>query len=248
MSLTRTALRLCAVRALRGATWCGDAVHDSQQAAIEDADPNAPAPYLVVYTDTFTSSPGSRGLYAGGEQELIIEITLTPRMEVQHQVVGEDADGNPVTEPRDVWLDVLTDPAMEATVEAIERQVRAALMAPGNDWAALFQSFVNGVPSYTSHRGASQREGLRFVGRQLVLKCDTAVEPAPGDQLAMSSGVRWGMFLAALRGTADPKLIQLAGIMEAELRGDPTWTPTAQTRANWGLTAAEARALLMGEA
>lgn len=250
MSLVRTAIRLTAVRALRGATWCGDQVRDSEQAAIEEADEAAPRPYLVVYTDGFTARPEggdkSRGLLGEGEQELLIEITLTPRMEVQQRTVI-DANGVEQTVSEPVWLDTLTDPAMEVTVEAIERQVRNALSSPRNAWGELFQMFALAITEHASHRGASHREGLRFVGRQLRLVVRTCFEPAPADgHRLLEPGTRWSLLLAALRADADPALVHLAGVIEAELRGDPTWTPAEQSRANWGLTAAEARALLMG--
>jgi len=238
MSLTRAAIRLSAVRALRAAnTYCGQGVRDSEQAAIEELDGNAERPYLVVYTDSVVSQPGGRGLLVGGDLDLLIEITMTPKM----IVVTDDETG----EQKNVWVDTPTDPAMELTVDIIERQIRNGLMNARNPWAEILRSFVSGFRDVASHRGASHREGLRFVGRQVKLTCDTVMEPAPGEAaVQLAPGTRWGTFLAALRAEPDPRTARIADLFEAELRGDTTWTPGEVTRGNWGLTAAEARALI----
>lgn len=247
MSLTRTAIRLSAVRALRSAnTWCGNSaksVRDSEQAAIEEADQNSAQPYLVVYTDSFTSQPAARGLLAPGTQDLVVEITLTPRMDVQQRVVGEDEAGNPIVEEVPVWVDTLTDAAMEITVEAIERQVRNALMSPDNEWAEIFRMFVTGFADFTSHRGASHREGLRFVGRQLKFTCQAVQEAAPGDAKQLQVGARWRRFLDTLRAEGGAS-IKVADLIEGELAGNPAWTQGEMTRGHWGITADEARAML----
>ena len=143
MSIMREALRLTAVRALRGRTWAD--VRDSEQGAIEDLAVNAARPVISVYTDDATTeAAGDFGLFAGGSQSLLIEIAMTARMQVAA------SDDTEVVQPE-------TDAGLELSVGMIERQVRAALSDPTNPWGNLLPGFGR-IMDFKSVRGTLMRD------------------------------------------------------------------------------------------
>jgi hypothetical protein len=250
MSITRDALRLCVVRCLRGKTFAGPRVKDSQIVPIEECDPNAPSPYLAVYTDD--SRPGTDGRHTSltiGQQSVLIDIAVTARME---RIQATGPDGQPLIDPESgeplmqaMWLDHVTDAGMELVLGAIERQVRVALNHPTCQWADMARSFGQ-IMHIASVRGPSQRDGLRFVGRQLQITVEMSHDPAAGtDPL---SHITWSRFLSALRSSGEPDLVPIAQSFEKLIRCDGVqWSTDEARRAAVGMTLAEARATLMGE-
>lgn len=231
MPLAREALRIATVRALRGKTWAGDNVRDSDQGAIDDVAFNAPAPVVIVYTDDGKFGDGERTLLAGGEQTLIIEIVMTQRMQVE-VVDGIDVD---VVQPR-------TDAAMELTIGVIERQIITALSDVDNAWAEIWRRFALRVGQCQSQRGQSMRDGVRFAGRQLLMPVTLPMDPVPGAPL----GPLWTDFIAALATDADAATAALAPRFEALATGGSTDAPYWRLlQTAYGLTSLEAGALLV---
>lgn len=248
MSITRDALRIAIVRALRGRTWAGDLVKDSQIVPIEDCAPDNPSPYLVVYTDD--SRPGNDMRHTPlslGQQTVLIDIAVTARMErvAARDASGAplvDADGNPVFES--MWLDTITDPQMELVLGAIERQVRVALAHPQSEWADIALSFGT-IARIESVRGPSQRDGLRFVGRQLQITFELMLDPPAG--IDPSSHAVWSRFLSAMEASGEPNAAQVAEHFRKLIRCDGMgWSPVDSARNSTAVSLADARALLMG--
>lgn len=233
MSLAREALRIATVRALRGATWVGDRVRDSEAGPFDDQAQDKPEPGIIVYTDDgkFGGGAQSKTLFAGGETSLVIEIVITQRMRVR--VLGENGP-----EEQILWDMPETDAAMELTLGMIERQVKVALSDPGNIWSEMWRRFALAIGECSSQRGASMREGVRFAGRQIVLPVTLPADPTPGT----APGPLWTEFLALVDAT--PDLAPAADMLRAMIEGTPAHRPEWLTqRFAFGLTEGEAGAL-----
>ncbi|HRD79031.1 MAG TPA: hypothetical protein PK264_24385, partial [Hyphomicrobiaceae bacterium] len=156
MSLARFALRTATVKAIRGRTFAGPFVRDSEIGPIDELASEGRIPFVVVYTDDVAlKCRGTDLLGNDGRTSLVMEIGVTTRM---------TPDGD--------WEIPTTDAGMELTIDAIERQARTTLTAPAadNPWAELWREIVTDVAEIKSQRGASAREGVRFAGRQIVLE------------------------------------------------------------------------------
>lgn len=228
MSLAREALRIATVRALRGATWVGDRVRDSEQGAPDDNAADKAQPEIIVYTDD-AKFGRNRGLFAGGVVNLVIEIVITARMQVRVQ--GSDAEET-------IWDCPQTDAAMELTLGMIERQVKVALSDPRNTWTQIWQRFALEVGDSASQRGTSMRDGIRFAGRQLVLPITVPSDPTPG----VAPGPLWTEFLAIV--DQDEDLAPAAAMLRLMIEGTPSgWPGWEVLRYGYGLSGPEARAM-----
>lgn len=230
MSLAREALRLCTVRALRGATLVGARVRDSEQGPIEDYVKDKSEPEILVYTDDCTvPTTEPRQLFAGGRQDLVIEILCTQRMQVRLP------DGDEI---EDALLPIETDAAMEFTIGVISRQVMVALMNPASAWAEMWREFAPVITNLQDRRGSSMRDGVRFAGRQIVLTVQLRRDPVPGQ----APGPAWSKFLALVDDT--PDLAPIAPTLHALIEGGDVALPDWQIlRGGYGMTLEEARAL-----
>lgn len=222
MSFARFALRTATVKALRGRTFAGDMVRDSEIGPIDDAAKDKEIPFVVVYTDDVEGDGAGTDLCeSNGKHCLVLEIGVTTRMKAK----GE-------------WAIPTTDAGMELTIDAIERQIRLALGNPANAWAELWRDLVLSIDGRKSQRGAAAKDGVRFAGRQLVLDVALPREPHPGRPL----GPIWQRFMALAAADADlaglvPMLTQLA------TGGGEDWPEWRRVRAAYGLSAERARAL-----
>jgi hypothetical protein len=230
MSLAREALRLCTVRALRGATAVGNRVKDSEQGPIEDYVEDKSEPEILVFTDDCTvAATEPRQLFAGGKQDLVIEIVATQRMKVRLPDQDQEADA---------LAPIETDAAMEFAIGVLTRQVMVALMDAANPWAELWREFAVTITQMHDRRGSSMRDGVRFAGRQLLLTIQLPGDPRPG----VTPGPLWTKFLGLVDAT--PDLAPIAPTLHALIEGTPVELPAWQVlRAGYGMTLDEARAL-----
>jgi len=236
--LTRLALRLATVRALRGKTLAGSNVLDSEIGPIEDIAKDKPRPVIVVYTDDGKFSSAGRDLFASsgdsrvdvGFQHLVIEILLTQRMKML------DDDGNAINGA----VPPVLDPALAFNIDLIERQVYAALMdtSPAAEWAEMWRRLAVDIGDRDSQIGASMRDGIRFSGRQIKLSVKMLREPRPGDPI----GPVFARFIALAQG--EPDLAALVPVIQASLAG-PALTDWEAVAGRYGLTREESRALLI---
>ncbi len=236
MSLAREALRLCTVRALRGATLVGQRVHDSEQGPVEDYVKDKSEPVVVVYTDDCTTATTEqRQLFNGGKQDLVIEILVTTRMKVKLPATDDEPE-----QEADVLTPIETDAAMEFTIGVISRQIAVALTDPTSPWAEMWREFAATITNRQDRRGSSMRDGVRFAGRQIVLTVDLLRDPVPGAGIAATS--TWARFLALVDNTPDLALI--APALHALIEGGDVDLPEWQLlRGGYGMTLAEAQAL-----
>lgn len=234
--LNRLALRICAVRALKGQTLARDNVLDSESMPIEDLAENQPTPVIVVHTDDMASHIGRAGLYAtsgdnrvgNGYQKLSIEMVLTQRMTVL------DETGQPIQQA----VAPQTSAALEYVLDRMERRVRMALMNQGSPWADMFRRFVSEFGDVSTERGTDQRDGVRFAGRRLILHCALPWDPIPG--VATPAGTLWGDFMAL--AATDPGLAPLMPGLLADIAG-AAMSDEDLTATIYGYTAREKAAL-----
>lgn len=196
MELVDLALRLCAVRALRGATYCGAKVFDSEILPIESVVERESTPFISVYTDS-SKSESVDGKDMLGAQRLV-DLTL----EVAVTSVGTEDDDTPALLQR-------TDAAIEAQLNFISRQIHRALFAANGGWGDLFKRFFRGVHRVETYRGA-MAEGQRFAARKICFTLNALAEPPYGAPVGP-----WATLLEMMR--ADAGLTALADLFENEI-------------------------------
>jgi hypothetical protein len=192
MSLVKSAIRICAVEAIKGKTFFAENVLDSQNDAFVRADTDQVGtsqekPFISVYTEgSANSEPASpMGLHEDGEIELTIELGIA------HAHLAEDEDG-------DIYVAVdlpATDANMEFQLDVAVRQIKDALLDPTSEWADLFRSFTTKLNKATTKR-AGQGNSARLAARQLSLSYEVICDPACGEELP--SDGPFAKFLAKL--------------------------------------------------
>lgn len=184
MSLSRFAIRLAAVQALKGRTLAGDAVRNSRIGAIDVAadgslQVNEDRVFLDVFTDdSETTDAYRRDLHENGDLALNFESGITSTM-----VETDDAGQSVVT---GVGIPA-TDDAFEATLDILDTQIRAALTNPANEWAEIWLRLTNGFSKIERKRAASADDGLRRAARQLRITLKARPDPVLNEPLAETS-------------------------------------------------------------
>jgi len=210
MSLVAAAIRIAAVRALKGATLAEGRVSDSAIDPIDVTVQSEARPIITVSTDDTEGEPMGRDLL-GYEQSLslVIEMSLAQRVTVE---LGEGETAEEIVVPH-------TDASLEFALNLMGRQVQRALLA-GNEWSDLLRLFIGRVDKVVGRRGASAEKGVRFAARQIVLHVLPLAEPSFGP---VQSGGPWDKLLTLMR--ADPELGGFAKLMQAEIETPslPEW-------------------------
>lgn len=218
MSLSRAILRLTAVQAIKGQTLAEARVYNSDLDPLDHRMSAEKQPVIVVFTDDQQEELGHHGDMGQGQGsiDLVIEVAIAGKT----IVAGTDQNDQEVQ----VTIGE-TDAGMEFTLDLLERQVIAALTAGVGPWPDLWRLFCTKILRRVSRRGGSAESGARFAARQIVLTCETLIEPPPGVIYLESA---WQHLLDAV--TEDPNLSPLAPILRAELSGDPAsdWAQAAR--------------------
>lgn len=237
--LARLAIRIATVEALKGATFVGDNVLDSQIGALDVAADGSirsdqEKPFLSVYTDAskVEDDLALRALHRCGQIDLTIEAGVTTAM------VETDADTG---ESQIVGIDIpATDPAMEMFLDCVDRQVANALTDPANAWAKLWRGLSSSIVKIERKR-TSDAAGTRIAAHQTVITLDLLPDPVFGEPVAETS--IWAKLLAKMDEESSPYLSAVQMLI-----GDGTAArPTAQQR-RFGVTLDEMRAMLDGSA
>lgn len=209
--ISRAAIRISAVEALRGRTLAGQRVLDSDIGSVDDV-ASERNPFIAVYTDEETAE----GL------ALVFEFGVTARMRLVDPDTNMPIDGDGVPE---------TDGEIELGLDMIQRQIHVALADPQNDWADCLRGLF-GKPTATSLRGADSKDGVRFAARQLRLVGQAQLDPPFGRPIV--AGSCWARFMALVEASDAPGLPEKAA-MFASLFG------TARPLTDWRLFQAALR-------
>lgn len=213
--LMRAALRICAVEAVRGRTFAGQAVRDSEIVSMAPKLTDERLPFIAVYTDDFEDGM----------------LTISWQIGVSASMRGEGGNLISGIPP--------TDWGIEMTIDFIERQIRTALADPDNDWAEVFRKGVNSPAPPKSERGAAMQDGERFAGRQVLQVVRPLGEPEYGRALGPKSF--WRMFLDQM--ATDARFDEIGPIFEGLLGVGETVSDWRLVQRALGATRAQAEAL-----
>lgn len=197
MTIATLALRLITVAALTGATRAGSAVSDSQLGA--DQRENGLAVAVHVDGSALQGGMPEAARQGEGSATLVIELAY---------LVAVDGVGN--------WSSPPAEAVLEARLDLLEREICAVLLNGEGVWPDLWRRCVLGHVGYEMRRGeANLANGVRFAGREVVLKLRVLAEPPLGEA---PSGF-WADFLAAV--AASDALAPLSDDLTAGISGVP---------------------------
>ncbi|HEV2504402.1 MAG TPA: hypothetical protein VGV39_15090 [Mesorhizobium sp.] len=234
--LARLAQRIAAIEALKGRTFVGANVLDSQIGALDVAADGSirtdrDQPFIAVYTDVSKADGQQdhlRALHRSGATDLTIEVGIAASMTELHPETGETVI---------VGLGIpVTDPAMEFYLDCIGRQVVNALTDPRNAWAEVWRGLSSGI-NRVERRRASDATGVRIAAHQIVVNTDLLPDPVFGEPVAATS--IWTKLLAQMEATNHPQREMVLSLI-----GDPDGVLEHEAqRRRFGMTLDEARAL-----
>lgn len=201
--LTRLAVQLCAVQALKGATIVGANVRDSEVGVNSlDQDGNIATteqkPFVNVFSEDANATGGRLDLLGQYEFVQDFQFGVTSAMPL---ITGE-GDYLLDAETEDILLAERVKPSdadINVLLAVIERQIGLALMDPDNAWASLWQRFWIGEVQIKSSRGQSRADGVRFGARQMSVAGQLLAEPGYG--MDVRPGSAWHALLEQLPGS-----------------------------------------------
>ncbi|WP_018261356.1 hypothetical protein [Methylobacterium sp. WSM2598] len=213
MSLTGFAIRTCLKRALHGATLAEGRVKDSLVTPLDLLAADEPQPLIVVSIDDDQRAPlPGRARDRKRDLDVVIEMALAKAVEIEAGTVQLEMQHS--------------DAAMEAVLDVMAWQVRAALKDPTNPWAELYRTFRGEVRKLLTRRGASTENGVRFAARQIIITVDPLLEPEQGRDAVPPP---WDQLVALMRG--DAELSPFADLLASLLTGSPLLDWQATQRA-----------------
>jgi len=218
MSLAVAAIKIAALRSLKGRTSAGEAVFDS---AVEpfDALRDEGAPVIVIYCDSGKRQVAGRELFSAPQViELSIDLFVA-------QAVTVDAGETEIRIPA-------SDEGNEVYLRSLAYEIEKVILADTSVWPALFRRlwFRTGPQDFCEwDRGAIADKGRRQALLRAVYKVEPIAEPLPG---AEPTGV-WADLLTNME--ADVELADIARYWRQLISGTviPDWQ---QARVALGLT------------
>ena len=218
MSLAVAAIKIAALRSLKGRTSAGDAVFDS---AVEpfDALRDKGAPVVVIYCDAGKRGVQGRDLF-GARQVIDLAFDMFVA-----QAVTVDAGETEIRIPA-------SDEGNEIYLRSLAYEVEKVLLSDQLTWPELFRRLwfrASDQDFCEWDRGAIADKGRRQALLRAIYKVETIADPTPG---AEPEGV-WAELLAAME--ADEELCDLALYWRQLIAGTivPEWR---QAQAALGLT------------
>lgn len=237
MSLTRIALRIAAVEALKGKTLVGDNVLDSPNGALDvQADgslrTDEEKPFISVYTDqSKVENVGGRTLTENGLADIVFEMGISAAMTELDPETGLSTL---------VGINVpASDSTKEFFLDIVQRQLVDALNDPDDPWAEIYRGLHYRVRKieYVGARNAD--DGQRLAGHQMRITVELADDPVKGEPMAPEAALL--QFVTKLAATNNEIYKAQATAMQA-LLGTPA-DDLKVTQRRHGLTAAEMKAL-----
>ncbi|KKX24316.1 hypothetical protein [Rhizobium sp. LC145] len=240
MSLTRIALRIAAVEAIKGKTLVRGNVLDTPNGALDiQADGTLRTaedkPFIAVFTDQGkVERVNGRSLIENGLCDIIFEMGISSAMLETDENSGASmlvgvgipaSDGN-----QEFFLDV------------VQRQIGDALADPNNRWAEIWRGLHYRIAKIEFAGARNAEDGQRLAGHQMRLTVELADDPVAREPLDPQTPFM--QFLTALEGHGDRSYAEQAAFMRALINGSSEdWEQLQRRR---GMTAAELLALGQG--
>lgn len=237
MSLSRIALRIAAVEAIKGKTLVLDNVLDTPNGAMDvQADgrlrTEEDKPFVSVFTDRGKAeSATGRSLIENGTCDIVFEIGISTAMFETNRQTG-------VTMLLGVNIPA-SDRSSEFFLDVVQRQICDALTDPHNAWAEIYRSLHDGIRSIEFMGARSTDDGQKLAGHQLRLSVDLIDDPVKGDPIDPQHPL--ALALAAMEASGDPVYQGQASTMRSLIAGsNEAWDSLHRSH---GLTLGELRAL-----
>lgn len=218
--LSRIALRIAAVEALKGTTLVGSNVLDSEIGAIDVAADGSvrtaeDRPFIAVYTDASKAETdlAGRALHKSGPLDMVLEYGVTAAMTVTDPETGESTvmPGIPAV-----------DAGLEFTLDLIGWQISSAFTDPDNPWAEIWRELAGNVRKIERKRTSDAASGTRMAAHQMTISVDLLMDPVRGEALRETAVMT--KFFAMAFASTEPVLVRQAQAMQAALAGAaPDW-------------------------
>lgn len=225
-TMSALAVRLLAVRILKGATSAGDAVYDSALDPISLLTDGEDQPIIIVSSEDETGILNSRKINSG-------ERSATLCLELAVGRIGsiKVADGGEV----ETFEFNPTNDVSEATLSILERQISLRLFGQVGAIPDLFRMFCPKVEKATVKRGVPTENGAKFAARLI----EITFQPLEDPEFGVDLPAVWNQFLDYINVHDGP---ELRNLLHAALTGGAIADENrAQIAA--GLTQSEANAL-----
>lgn len=171
MSIVRQLLAVSAVQAMRGVTLAGSNVFDSMITALDGLVKGRDKPVIIVSVEEVDQErKDDRGLFGRSSvAKLFIQTAVWTQADIEDpQNAGQ------------VIQIGQTDAAREATLNILDRQWRAALSDPSNEWADLFRRLKVDIVSVRDQRMVDPENSARLAARFTEVTLSVVNEPEFG--------------------------------------------------------------------
>ena len=222
MSLASLVLRQITRRALEGHTIAEDRVRDSELAPLDtlvnqgQEGAGGSKAFISLYVDDSSGEVTGRGWFSAPiTSHLVIEIAIAAPATIAA------APGAPPQPSVDIPE---SSAGLEASLDILAYQIKAALLTPGNPWADLWARLVVDMKLVETFRGAEFRKtGVRFAARQINIGLELLDDPVPGAPPADF----WADVVAAF--AADAEFDDIAEALTSVISGAPApdWVRSA---------------------
>lgn len=179
MSLVRQLIQICMVQAVKARTVAGDAVIDSNIAAIGKLDFVGDQPVVACSVEeSDQNDKGGHGFF-GRPADLKLYVQIAVAVKAKYTVItgqGEEQE----EEIKEIGS---TDAAREATLNILDRQWKQALIDPANVWGDRFLQLVPMIGRVMDTRITDPEGGRKYAARVYEISATAIAEPDFGQAI-----------------------------------------------------------------
>ncbi len=173
VSIVRQLIQIAVVEAVRGKTLAGNSVFDSRIEALPEILKDGQRPFLVFSVELAKQTKGGQEDCSLLGRSTSITVMVHAAVAVAEEITAEDGS---------VVMAAIgeTDAALEAVLNIMDRQWRAALSDANSPWADLFMELVQDVEQIQDFRGADPDTGRKHASRLTEVSLAVMAEPELG--------------------------------------------------------------------
>lgn len=193
MSITRLALRICAVEALKGNTGVKDNVLNSRSGTIDVLSDGSlkigmDRPFISIYTETSIDKTSDKQFLRSNKNlDIVFEFAVT------HSMAETDDDGQSILVP---YIPA-TDEGMELFLDMVEADISTTLSDNKNEWAEIWRNIAGTVVEVERRRVSSEINNIALAAQQLRVRVNALPDPIFGAKVHEDSA--WAKFLDVLQ-------------------------------------------------